>query len=73
MAEAIVSQGYLWAALLVILLAAARPVSLFSLRRTWDTQLAIALGLGIFLVAMFLLWPSLCSGGDPTIMASVMP
>jgi hypothetical protein len=57
LAQATVTQGYLWAAVLVMMLYAALKTG-----RAWfklEQALALALGLGLFIVAMAVLWPSL--------------
>lgn len=52
MAISIVTQGYLYSAMLVIALALARPSNGFAFRKQWETKLATALAFGIFMVGM---------------------
>lgn len=52
MSLAIVTNGYLYSAMLVAALALAKPQGL-GFRKTWEMKLAFALAFGIFLVAMW--------------------
>ena len=87
LARAVVTQGYLWAAALVMMLYAVlkgwatMPVALDRKAKVRPVQfqperaLAFALGLGLFIVAMTFVWPALfpASRGFAESMAAIMP
>jgi len=53
MSLAIVTNGYLFSAMLVAALALAKPKNQLAFRKVWETKLAMALALGTFIVAMW--------------------
>lgn len=52
MAISIVTQGYLYSTMLVLALVLAKPQNQFGFRKVWETKLAQALALGLFIVGM---------------------